>query len=94
MPIMQVNLDDAVAAKVAEYFEVSGMASAAISMWKGLCRCTPYDLDARKKLAGLLDNATRTMYPHGSMARHRNLLSIIGQSFPTPELTPRVFRES
>jgi hypothetical protein len=88
---MQVNFDVSTAVKIAEFFEGSGMAIAAIKMWQGICWDTPYDPAPRKKLAHLLYHMRRSSHPMGTVDRSHAILNLIAQSFPTRELSELYF---
>ena len=88
---MRVEFDNATAVKVAEYFESTGMATAAAKMWQGVSTSAPYDREAREKLGDLLFEQVQSGYPPGSVARSRLILDVISQSLPTARLTDAYF---
>ncbi len=89
--MMRVEFDSATVVKVAEYFESTGMATAAARMWQGVSSSAPYDREAREKLGELLFEQVPSEYPLGSAARSRQILDLISQSLPTAKLTEAYF---
>jgi hypothetical protein len=88
---LQINLDYETAARVADYFNATGLTTAAANMWKGISIATPYDPRPREKVGELLFEMNEAQYPQGTLMRSLFLLSVIAQSMPTPKLTQAYF---
>ncbi len=88
---LRVEFDPATAAKVAGFFETSGMVKAAALLWQALSLAEPYDLPTRRHAADAMYDYFQAKYALGSVERSRLLLSILTQSFPTPKLSAAYF---
>ena len=88
---LRVEFDPATAAKVAGFFETTGMAKAAAQLWQALAVAAPYDMATRRHAGDVLYDFVQAKYALGSVERSRILLGILIQSFPTPKLTAAYF---
>ncbi len=88
---MQLQLDERMAIRIAEYFDKNGLPHYADHMWLEISAATAYGNDLREELGDVMFDTRQAAFAHGTADRARFILEVMAISFPSEKLVAAYF---